>query len=469
MIDEIVGRYRIVDKLGEGGMGVVWLGEHLTLGRKDAVKVLRQQYAADPNLAGRFRREARAANRLQHPNIVRVYDFGRLDDGRLYLAMELAAGESLAEIVSMDDRMPVGRVLHVLTQLADAVEHAHARNVLHRDLKPGNLVLVEQRGRRDVLKVLDFGIAKIVGDAESRQISMRGEVYGTAYYVSPEQIRGVGDDPRSDLYSIGCLAYELLTGDPPFRGQLLEVMRAHVMKTPEPIVRRRSEVPKELDEVILCLLEKDAGRRFQSAAALKRALEQVPGWDARPMRRWSWRNSQSSAHDFEADTDAEWRGPQGRRTEDVPTRGARCESLRSAADSLFDVGSGGAELVVKVAELNQLEDELTSFDAELAALDRRADELEQVAQERESALGFRLGDLHYEREQQAARGVPVDEIDRAIVEHEVRLSSVDAERVRALTEITDRSIALTAERVHVEEKLDKVCDALTVLLERLQG
>ncbi|MBI5481290.1 MAG: serine/threonine protein kinase, partial [Deltaproteobacteria bacterium] len=156
------GRYRILKKLGEGGMGEVYLAEHRALGRQEALKILQAELATEREFVSRFRREARATNRVQHPNIIGVYDFGQVPDGRFYLTMEYAEGERLDALLRRVGPLPVSRALGILVQLADAVGHAHGAGVVHRDLKPENMILVEHRGRPDVLKVLDFGIAKIV-------------------------------------------------------------------------------------------------------------------------------------------------------------------------------------------------------------------------------------------------------------------------------------------------------------------
>src|SRR5512146_1445426 len=210
-------RWRILAELGKGGMGEGFLAEHLVLGRKEAVKILMAQVAGDPQFVSRFRREARAVNRLRHPNIISVYDFGQLPDGRFYLSMEYADGQSVYQLVKRDDHFETPRALHVLGQLAYAVHHAHSRGVVHRDLKPDNLILV---GADETLKVLDFGVAKIVASdhAESRALSSNNLVWGSPRYMAPERVRGVGDDPRSDLYAIGCIAFELIIGSAPFTG-----------------------------------------------------------------------------------------------------------------------------------------------------------------------------------------------------------------------------------------------------------
>ena len=283
MIGELVhDRWRILSALGRGGMGDVYLAENVALGRKEALKIIKPSLAADPQFVSRFRREARAINRLRHPNIIAVHDFGRLSDDRFYMALEYAEGQSVHELLGRNDHFAVPRALHVLGQLAYAVHHAHSRGVVHRDLKPDNLILV---GEDETLKVLDFGIAKIVDPehADSIAVSTGNLVYGTARYLSPERAAGIGNDPRSDLYSIGILAFELVVGGPPFTGSAEEVVRAHLTHVPErPSAWRPSlAIPKELDAVVLRCLEKKPERRFQTAAELYAALHRVPGFPAR--------------------------------------------------------------------------------------------------------------------------------------------------------------------------------------------
>jgi serine/threonine-protein kinase len=260
-------------------MGEVFLVENEKLGRREALKILMPSLATDPMFVSRFRREARAVGRLRHPNIIEIYDFGQLEDERFFLSMEYADGESVHSILKRSGPFDIARTLHLLGQLAYAVHHAHSRGVVHRDLKPDNLLLV---GDRDTLKVLDFGIAKIVAsDAnESVALSTGKVVWGTPVYMSPERATGVGNDPRSDLYAIGCLAYELIVGWPPFQGHSTDVVKAHLTQVPRRVseVNWEAGVPEELDVVIAKLLEKKPEKRFQTAAELFAALQRVPGY-----------------------------------------------------------------------------------------------------------------------------------------------------------------------------------------------
>jgi serine/threonine-protein kinase len=257
-------------------MGEVFLVENEKLGRREALKILMPSLARDPMFVSRFRREARAVGRLRHPNIIEIYDFGQLEDERFFLSMEYADGEAVQKTLKRSGPFDVTRTLHVLGQLAYAVHHAHSRGVVHRDLKPDNLILV---GDRDTLKVLDFGIAKIVAsDAnESVALSTGKVVWGTPVYMSPERATGIGTDPRSDLYAIGCLAYELLVGAPPFTGHSTDVVKAHLTQVPQR-VSYYAEVPEELDSLVAKLLEKKPDKRIQTAAELFAALQKVPGY-----------------------------------------------------------------------------------------------------------------------------------------------------------------------------------------------
>jgi len=272
-------RWRILSELGRGGMGEVYLAEHIALGRKEALKILKPSLAADPQFVSRFRREARAVNRLRHPNIIAIYDFGQLDDGRFYLSMEYAEGESVYAQLKRSGQFDVPRALHVLGQVAYAVHHAHSRGVVHRDLKPDNLILV---GEDETVKVLDFGVAKIVASdhQESMALSSSNLIWGSPRYMSPERVRGVGNDPRSDLYAIGVMAFELVIGTPPFAGSPDDVIRAHLKQQPAApsSVRPELGIPPDLDALVLRCMAKKPEERFQSAADLFAALTKVPGY-----------------------------------------------------------------------------------------------------------------------------------------------------------------------------------------------
>ena len=247
----LCGRYALQALLGSGGMGEVWRAVDEHLDRPVAVKILRA-HLADPELAGRFRREARIAARLQHPGITVVHDVGS-DNGQLFIVMELLHGRDLAAIVAEAPAgLPIDVAVSLTIQAAEALQVAHAGHVVHRDLKPANLFVLDG----GQLKICDFGIAWAV-DSTAR-LTATGQTIGTPAYMSPEQCRGEQVDKRSDLYSLGCVLYALLTGQPPFaEGQPLAVMFQHLNTTPAAPLSLRPDVPAELDHLVLELLAKD--------------------------------------------------------------------------------------------------------------------------------------------------------------------------------------------------------------------
>lgn len=283
MIGRVIGgRFEIVRLIGQGGMGAVYEARHQTLPRKFAIKILKPELAREPTYLQRFRREAIAAGRIKHPNVIYITDFGTMEDDSHYIVMEYLEGKGLDEILSKQRRLPLNRALPILAQVADALDAAHQANVVHRDLKPENILMTTVRGQSDVVKLFDFGISKVSESEESGPIAsltMRGQVFGTAEYMSPEQATGEYCDGRSDIYAMGCLAYELLTGDPPFLGSAVSVLQAHVNKNPAPPSTRVHDhpVPPAYDALILRCLAKNPDDRYQSGAELRQDLLKVRG------------------------------------------------------------------------------------------------------------------------------------------------------------------------------------------------
>src|SRR6266540_7459807 len=261
------GRYRIVRKLGTGGMANVYLAEDEVLGRRVAIKILNDRHAGDDQFVERFRREAKNAASLSHPNIVSIYDRGEAE-GTYYIAMEYLDGRSLKELIVARGPAPIHLAVDYARQILAALRFAHRHGIVHRDIKPHN-VLVDGEGR---LKVTDFGIAR----AGASQMTEVGSIVGTAQYLSPEQARGSGVDQRSDLYSVGVLLYELLTGTVPFTGDTpVEIAMKHLSEVPERPSRRRAEVPRGLDMVVVRALAKDPDERYQTAEEMDDDLARV--------------------------------------------------------------------------------------------------------------------------------------------------------------------------------------------------
>ncbi len=261
------GRYRIVRKLGSGGMADVYLAEDEELGRRVAVKILNDRHANDESFVERFRREAKNAAGLSHPNIVSIYDRGEAE-GTYYIAMEYLDGRSLKELVVARGPLPTGDAIQFTRQVLGALRFAHRKGVVHRDIKPHN-VMADADGR---LKVTDFGIAR----AGVSQMTEAGSIIGTAQYLSPEQARGAAVDQRSDLYSVGILLYEMLTGTVPFTGDSpVEIAMKHLSDTPRPPSLQRPEIPPDLDMVVLRALAKNPDDRFQTAEEMDAELDRV--------------------------------------------------------------------------------------------------------------------------------------------------------------------------------------------------
>jgi eukaryotic-like serine/threonine-protein kinase len=260
-------RYRIVRRLGSGGMANVYLAEDQELGRRVAIKILNDRHAGDEQFVERFRREAKNAAGLSHPNIVSIYDRGEAE-GTYYIAMEYLDGRSLKELIVKRGPAPIGIAVDYARQILAALRFAHRNGVVHRDIKPHN-VLVDAEGR---VKVTDFGIAR----AGASQMTETGSIIGTAQYLSPEQARGAQVDQTSDLYSLGIVLYELLTGTVPFTGDTpVEIAMKHLSAVPEPPSAKRPEVPPALDQVVLRALAKDPAQRYQSAEEMDADLERV--------------------------------------------------------------------------------------------------------------------------------------------------------------------------------------------------
>jgi serine/threonine-protein kinase len=268
MLGETVGKYRIVRKIGEGGMGVVYLAEHALIGRRAAVKVLLPAYSHDVHVVSRFFNEARAIAGIKHPGLVDIYDFGTLDDGSAFLVMEWLSGESLAERVQRKGRLRPNFAVEIGRQLAGAMAAAHTQQIVHRDLKPDNVYLVADADLPFAtrVKVLDFGVAKVFGMPAGAPRTHSQAVLGTPAYMSPEQCRGAGNvDRRSDIYALGCILFEMVTGQPPFVAEGMGEVFADHLRTPAPSPRTLApNVPVELAKIILRCLEKDPAARFQT-------------------------------------------------------------------------------------------------------------------------------------------------------------------------------------------------------------
>ncbi|MFQ5927801.1 MAG: serine/threonine-protein kinase, partial [Terriglobia bacterium] len=271
----VKGTYRILGRLGRGGMGMVYRAEHIALQEPRALKVMRDDLAADPRFAQRFRQEAKTAGRLLHPNSIRLYDFNQAEDGKLFIAMEYVEGVSLRDLLVSAGRLEVARALLITRQVADALASAHALDIVHRDIKPDNIMLTRDLQGREQAKVMDFGIAAVKESLPGATITRRGVLVGTGQYASPEQWRGVRGrdlDGRSDIYSLGVTLYELLAGRVPFAAKDFEELKRSY---PPPPFLPELGIPPALERLVQKMLAIEPEERPPNALALIRELNAV--------------------------------------------------------------------------------------------------------------------------------------------------------------------------------------------------
>ncbi len=275
----LAGRYVVGELLGGGGMAQVYYGQHETIGRAMAIKVLSRDLTHEPSIVVRFLQEAQAASKIHHENVVEVTDFGETSDGRPFMVMEYLEGEDLGDTLARVGRLPWDRVQPILLQLLAALQAVHEQGVVHRDIKPENIFLLSRMGSDDFVKVFDFGIAKVLRTdghgGPGRALTIKGQLIGTPPYMSPEQCLGVDVDARADIYTVGIIAYELLTGRVPFESDdPVKMMRMHVYEAVPAMATMAPHVlvDPRVEGVVHRALAKDRDERFSSANELARAL-----------------------------------------------------------------------------------------------------------------------------------------------------------------------------------------------------
>ena len=274
----VLGNYRIIDTVAVGGMGVVYEAEHTQLGKRMALKLLKSEFASNPGLVRRFFREARAANHVGHENIIEIFDFAEEGDQK-YFVMEMLKGEPLTKVMQREKILPLWRTYHVGIQIADAMQAVHDAGIVHRDLKPDNIFLTERARQQDFVKLLDFGVAKLLELDDQSNPTAAGAVLGTPAYMSPEQLKGEAIDHRADVYSLGVVLFLMVTGRRPYKAKSLPelMLKAISQPTPKPstLDRLPHEIPVELELLIMGCMEKTPEQRVQTMTEVRQRLEQL--------------------------------------------------------------------------------------------------------------------------------------------------------------------------------------------------
>jgi serine/threonine-protein kinase len=279
LIGEVLdGRYKITRKLGEGGMGEVFAAEHVHIEKRFAVKLLRPEIVSNAEAVQRFRQEARSASSIGHRNIIAIEDFGQLPDGRIYMCMELLNGAALNDLIQTP--IPVDRLLNILIQTGHGLAAAHAKGIVHRDMKPENIFVTVGPTGEDIPKLLDFGIAKVAGNDGQNNLTRTGTIFGTPFYMAPEQALGNAVDARTDVYAVGVIMYEVFAGSLPFQGEsFMGILTQHITTDPEPVVQRAAkagrQLPMGLAEIITRCMQKNPAQRFSTMDELVNALIQI--------------------------------------------------------------------------------------------------------------------------------------------------------------------------------------------------
>ena len=264
-------RYEILSVLGKGGMSVVYKARHKLMGRIVAIKLLHPHLVSNEAAVKRFQQEAQAASSLNHPNVISVHDFGIINENQAYLVMDCLEGMTLSEVLENEEHISVERAARIFRQVCAGLEHAHEKGIIHRDLKPSNLCLIREDNGNELVKIVDFGIAKLLPqDGQQRQqLTQTGEVFGSPLFMSPEQCQAKPLDTRADIYSLGCVMYEALCGMPPLMGDTsYDTMTMHIKTQPQTFkqVAPNLDIPQDIEAIVLRCLEKRPEDRYQSAA-----------------------------------------------------------------------------------------------------------------------------------------------------------------------------------------------------------
>jgi serine/threonine protein kinase len=423
----------IAKRIGRGRLGVVYAGVHPVLARRFAIKVLRSGLTRDENVQRRLRRMIREASTVEHPNVVSLVDFGQLQDGSTFLVMDFVRGIQLTKALTQEGRFTLARAVPLLIQLADALEAAHKLRVVHGDVKPNNILLVEQPNGGELLRLHDFAITMaLAGKPTDEDPLGHLRIYASVEFLSPEQINNTRVDGRADIYAYGAVAYRVLTGEPPFVGEVEEMIAGHKNRDPVPPSRRigAHDVPPELDAIVLRCLEKNPGDRFKTMDEVSRELRNL---------------LPKGTVEEQEEITGRWKLPPEleEAEEPLPESPARqrqlfYDTMLELADQATKQNVVGEEMQIDLKALHDDRDEAATVAAQATLTENRFEDIRRELRERESTLRYAIIDLNLAKSDARERKVDDDamrQIDLRIIELEQSLAELEqkrAERFAAL-------------------------------------
>jgi hypothetical protein len=423
----IAGRYRLEARIGEGGMGIVYRARHVLIDRVVAVKLIRPDLRGETHLRAWMLREARAANRVDHAHIIDIHDIGETDDGELYLVMEYLVGTPLSNELAHGP-MPLNRGVDILEQMGAALSRAHDLGVVHRDLKSDNILLTHRGGRKDFVKILDFGLAALAHDP---RLAPKGAVFGTPEYMSPEQARGEQAGPHSDLYALGVLFFEMLTGQLPFRAgdrdTLLEMQRTAPAPRPTSI---RKDCHPTAERIVLRLLEKDARKRYRDGHHLLEELKALQ----RSLPSASWEKEGTG----EAPPTAAPLAPPPPRTPSVIEWAGRAGLFARMVARAYPSGNAPPEVAQALATLWDLAARASGLEGEVASHTRKLEALERRGRALRAEIGRKVEELAHEESRVLREAAAYGEEEEAARRELGRAEQIAEERV-AVADRADRA------------------------------
>lgn len=424
---KVGGQLTIAKRIGRGHLGNVYVGVHPVLARRFAIKVFRPMLTQDEDVKRRLRRLIREASTIEHPNVASLIDYGELENGSQYIAMEFVHGIQLSKMLNQEMRIAPTRALHILIQIADALEAAHRLRVVHGNVKPGNMILMEEPGRSEMLKLHDFSLTIALSEQSNEEDPLGHlRVYSNFEFIAPEQINNVRVDGRADIYSFGAIAYRMLTGEPPFVGDNEEMLIGHRTREPVPPSRRAGahDIPTQLDAIILRCLEKNPSDRYKTMDEVSRELKALL--------------PTATPEHFEEEITGRWKLPPEleQLEESLPESPARLrqlfyDSMLELAEAALAENLANKEVALVVQSLKETKDMVTSLAAQAAVTENRFEDIRRELRERESTLRYAIIDLNLAKadaKDRRADELTLQEIEKQISELELNLSELEQQR-----------------------------------------